>query len=345
MIRFADFEARRGARSFPLWQLLLLTICCSGCTQSSDSKLPVVRIGYQKTGTLNLVRLRGTLDDDLRRAGYGVEWFGFSSGPQLLEALNAGAIVFGHVGDAPPILAQSAGVSFVYVACAPPRAQEEAILVLADSSLRTVADLKGKRIALNKGSNVHYLLARVLKSAGVPYDSVQTVFLAPSDARAAFTGRSVDAWAAWDPYLAEAELNAGARVLADGEGLVTNRELHLASPTLVAERPEVIHTIIAGLNREDEWAKAHPDEVAAMIAAELGLEQAVIRRMIDRKGYGVAWIGDEVLSEQQQVADTLLELGLIPEPIDVRDAALPESFPKDAAAFAEGGGRTDNHKE
>jgi sulfonate transport system substrate-binding protein len=345
MIRFADFQARSATHWFALWQLVLVIICCCGCTRSSDSKLPVVRIGYQKTGTLNLVRLRGTLDDDLKRAGFRVQWISFSSGPQLLEALNADAIDFGHVGDAPPILAQSAGVEFVYVACAPPRAHEEAIVVPANSPLRTAADLNGKRVALNKGSNVHYLLARVLKSAGVPYEAVEKVFLAPSDARAAFTGGSVDAWAAWDPYLAEAELNAGARVLADGEGLVTNRELHLASRPFVAERPEVIHAIIAGLNREDVWAKAHPDQVAAMIAAELGLEEPVIRRVVDRKGYGVVWIGDEVLSEQQQVADTFLELGLIPAPLNVREAALPESFTRNAMPSAVGSGRGDNYKE
>jgi sulfonate transport system substrate-binding protein len=342
MTRFADSQAQDVTRWCAPLGLVLLVACCGGCTQSSDSKSPNVRIGYQKTGTLNLVRLRGTLDRDLERAGCRVRWIGFPSGPQLLEALNAGAIDFGHTGDAPPILAQAAGVSFVYAACAPPRPHEEAIVVPAKSPLRTVADLKGKRVALNKGSNVHLLLVRVLKSAGVPYESVHKVFLAPSDARAAFEGRSVDAWAVWDPYLAEAELNAGARVLADGEGLVTNRELHLASRRLVEEQPEVIRTIVAALDREDVWAKANPEQVAAMMAPELGLEPAVIRRVVDRKGYGVAWIRDEVLSEQQQVADTFLELGLIPAPIDVREAALPQSFTMDAVHSADGTSPGDN---
>ncbi len=93
----------------------------------------VVRIGYQKTGTLNLVRLRGTLAADLARLGVQIEWIGFPAGPQLLEALNAGALDFGHTGDAPPIMAQAAGVPFVYVAHepSPGRMKAEAIIVPA----------------------------------------------------------------------------------------------------------------------------------------------------------------------------------------------------------------------
>ncbi|MBA3484673.1 MAG: aliphatic sulfonate ABC transporter substrate-binding protein [Pirellulales bacterium] len=297
---------------------------------STNSKSEVVRIGYQKAGTLNLLRLRGQLEPDMQQMGLRVEWIGFPAGPQLLEALNAGAIDFGHVGDAPPILAQAAGVSFVYTACEPARAHAEAIIVPVNSPLTSVSDLAGKRVALNKGSNVHFLLVRALEAADVPYDKVEKVYLTPSDSRAAFEGGSVDAWAAWDPYLAEAELSSGARVLADGEGLVANREIHLASRRLVDERPEAVQAIVAALDREGTWARANVDEAATMLAAELSLRFEVMRRVIGRKGYGVTLIGDEVLSEQQQVADTFFEIGLIPSPIDVREARLPNSFTVDA---------------
>jgi sulfonate transport system substrate-binding protein len=213
----ADFRRTRGGRPLGWRFLLLIAVGCVSCTQSGDSPSKVVRIGYQKAGTLNLLRLRGQLEPDMERLGMRVEWVGFPAGPQLLEALNAGAIDFGHTGDAPPILAQAAGVSFVYTACEPARAHAEAIVVPDGSPLKSVADLAGKRVALNKGSNVHFLLVRALEAAGVPYDRVEKVYLTPSDSRAAFEGGSVDAWAAWDPYLAEAELNAAARVLADGE--------------------------------------------------------------------------------------------------------------------------------
>ena len=178
-------------------------------------------------------------------------------------------------------------------------------------------------MALNKGSNVHYLLARVLESAGVPFDQVRTVFLAPSDARAAFEGGSVDAWAVWDPYLAEAEVNAGARLLVDASHLVANREFHLASRQLALEHPLVIRAILAALGQEGEWARGHRDEVARVLAAELRLEKTVVQRTIDRKVYGIAAMTDDVIAEQQRIADLFYSLGLISKPIVVRETIMP----------------------
>jgi sulfonate transport system substrate-binding protein len=302
-----------------LWPMFVAT----GCSGIAEPQKDVIRIGYQKAGTLNLLRLRGTLLPYLNRQGVRIEWIGFPAGPQLLEALNAGAIDFGHTGDAPPILAQAAGVSFVYVGHEPSRPRSEAIVVPAGSPLRTPADLKGKSVALNKGSNVHYMLVRVLESAGVPFGQVRTVFLAPSDARAAFEGGSVDAWAIWDPYLAEAEVNAGARLLVDGSRLVANREFHLASRRLAVERPLVVRAIVAALNHEGQWALGHRDEVARVLAAELRLEKTVLERTVERKAYGIAAMTDDVIAEQQQIADVFYSLGLISKPVVVREAIIP----------------------
>src|SRR5207245_5772966 len=186
----------------------------------------VVRIGFQKYGKLMLLKSKGTLEEKLKAAGYKVVWTEFPSGPPLLEALNVGAIDFGNTGEAPPIFAQAAGAPLQYVAYEPPAPKGEAILVPKDSPLKSVADLKGKRVALNKGSNVHYLLVKALEKAGLKYTDIQPVFLAPSDALAAFTRGSVDAWVIWDPYEAAAEASTGARILADGTGLVANHQFY-----------------------------------------------------------------------------------------------------------------------
>src|SRR6201991_1423823 len=146
----------------------------------------VVRIGFQKYGKLVLLKGKGTLEGRLKAIGYSVEWKEFPAGPQLLEALNVGAIDFGSTGETPPIFAQAAGAPLVYVAHEPPAPKGEAILVPKDSPIKTLADLKGKKIAFNKGSNVHYLLVKALEKAGLKYGDVQPVFLAPADARAAF---------------------------------------------------------------------------------------------------------------------------------------------------------------
>ena len=171
----------------------------------------VVRIGFQKYGKLVLLKSKGTLEEKLKAAGYKVVWTEFPSGPPLLEALNVGAIDFGNTGEAPPIFAQAAGAPIQYVAYEPPAPKGEAILVPKDSKLTSVADLKGKKVALNKGSNVHYLLVKALEKAGVKYSEIEPVFLAPADARAAFERGAVDAWVIWDPFQAAAEAATGAR--------------------------------------------------------------------------------------------------------------------------------------
>ncbi len=151
--------------------------------EKQDKQDKVVRIGFQKYGKLVLLKSKGTLEDKLKASGYRVVWTEFPSGPPLLEALNVGAIDFGNTGEAPPIFAQAAGAPIQYVAYEPPAPKGEAILVPKDSKLNSVVDLKGKKVALNKGSNVHYLLVKALEKAGVKYSEIEPVFLAPADAR------------------------------------------------------------------------------------------------------------------------------------------------------------------
>ncbi len=303
--------------------LLLLPLAVMGCgADSNTAGSPTVRIGYQKAGTLNLMRLRGTLKPELDRLGVSIEWVGFSAGPLLLEALNAGSIDFGMTGDTPPILAQAAGVPFVYVAYEPRRPRSEAILVPTTSPLKSVADLRGHKVAFNKGSNVHYFLVRALEAAGLGYKDVQPVFLPPSDARAAFVGGSVDAWVTWDPYFAEAEINKVARVLADGDGVAANREFHLASRKFAQDHPDVIRALIKAIGTEGEWATAHKDKVSEILAAEMKIDLKSVQRMIERRVYGITAMDDAVVAEQQQIADTFASLGLIPRPVSVREAVL-----------------------
>src|ERR1700743_1098369 len=206
-----------------------------------------VRIGYQKYGKLVLLKGKGSLEEKLRPLGYKVSWTEFPSGPPLLEALNVGAIDFGVAGETPPIFAQAAGAPLVYLAYDPPAPQGEAILVPKDSALKSVAELKGKKVALNKGSNVHYLLVKALEKAGLKYTDIQPVFLAPSDALAAFSRGSVDAWVIWDPYEAAAEASTGARVLADGTGIVSNYQFYFTSKSFLAQDAKAVDTTLEAL--------------------------------------------------------------------------------------------------
>ena len=251
-----------------------------------------IRIGYQKYGTLVLLKTKGLLEEKLKPLGVSVEWTEFPAGPQLLEALNVGAIDYGTTGEAPPIFAQAAGAPLVYVGYEPPAPGGEAILVPQDSPLQTVADLKGKNVALNKGSNVHYLLVKALEKEGVAYSEIQTSFLPPADARAAFEKGAVDAWVIWDPFLAAAEAATGARQLADGTGIVQNHQFYLASRSFVEARPDVVDVVFEAIGEIDEWVKASPGEVAAEFSPALGIpapilevavEPAILRHQADRR--------------------------------------------------------------
>jgi sulfonate transport system substrate-binding protein len=278
-----------------------------------------VTIGYQKYGSLILLKNKGTLEPRLKKLGYSVRWAEFPAGPQLLEALNAGAVDFGNTGEAPPIFAQAAGAGLIYVGFEPAAPKGEAILVPQNSPIKSLADLKGKNIALNKGSNVHYLLVKALEKAGIPYSDVKTSYLTPADGLAAFQRRAVDAWAIWDPFQAAAEKQFGARTLADGTGLVSNYQFYLASRNLVAHDPAAIDAILAGVKEIGQWSKQNPKAVAAQFAPLLGIPAPILEVAVKRQEFDVKPVNDAVAAQQQEVADAFLKLGLIPKPIKIAD--------------------------
>lgn len=289
-------------------------------TAAAHAEDKVVRIGFQKYGTLILLKTKGLLEEKLKPQGYTVEWTEFPAGPQLLEALNVGSIDFGTTGEAPPIFAQAAGAPLVYVGYEPPAPEAEAILVPQDSPLKTVADLKGKKVALNKGSNVHYLLVKALEKAGLAYTDIEVNFLPPADARAAFEKGAVDAWVIWEPFLAAAEAATGARQLANGSGVVDNHEFYLSSRDFLDAHPDAVDTILASLGEVDTWINANRSDVAGQFAPALGIPKEILEVAVQRRSYGVKPITPEVAAAQQKIADVFFNLGLIPSAIRIADA-------------------------
>lgn len=285
----------------------------------------VLRIGHQK-GWLSILKGRGTLEKRLTPLGVKVTWTEFTAGPVQLEALNVGSIDFGDVGEAPPIFAQAAGAPLVYVGATVPRPALEAVLVPKDSPIRSVADLKGKRVAYNKGSNVNYFLVKLLEKHGLKFSDVQSVYLAPADARAAFERGAVDAWVIWDPFLAAAQHTLGARLLADATGAALNRQFYFTSQKYVAQNADVLRLALEAVNAIEHWAQHNPQDAATELAAVLGLAPAIIALHLSRTPFGVVPVTPEILAEQQDIADTFHTLKLIPKKIDVRQAASPVSL-------------------
>jgi sulfonate transport system substrate-binding protein len=300
----------------------LATLIClmliSG-TPTAVAQENVVRMGHQRVGAYALLKTRGMLEDRLKPLGYTVSWKEFSSGPQLLEGLKVGAVDFGHGGEAPPIFAQAAGAAFLYIGHEPPAPQGEAILVPKDSPIKTIADLKGKKIALNKGSNVHYLLVRALESAGLRYADVDVVFLSPTDGRAAFDKGAVDAWVIWEPYRTAAEMSSGARTLADGRGLVSNHEFFFVTKSFAETHPQVIDVVLSAAR--DVYAEAVTDMAgtAKAFSVAAGFPTPVMEVALSRRGFGVQPMSNQVIADQQKIADTFKTLGLITAAINVSD--------------------------
>ena len=285
----------------------------------TQAQAETLRIGYQKYGTLVLLKAKGSLEKRLAEQGIEVQWTEFPGGPQLLEGLNVGSIDFGTTGEAPPIFAQAAGADLLYVAHEPPAPTSEAILVPKDSALKSVSELKGKKIALNKGSNVHYLLVRALEDAGLKYSDIQPVYLPPADARAAFERGSVDAWVIWDPFQAAAEHQLQARTLRNGEGLVANHQFYLAARPYAEKHPDVVSVLVEEIRGIGEWTLANSAEATAQVAPLLGLSPEITRTAVERQAYGAQLITPDVVEAQQQIADTFSDLKLIPKRLSIKD--------------------------
>ncbi len=327
------FERLRfGALPLPAIALAALVVL-AGCRGSSASaslserespnKVSQVRIGYQKSSVLLLVKWRGLLQRTLLSRGVAVQWAEFPTGPAVIEAINANQLDLGFVGEAPPIFGQAASDALVYIATEPPAPQSEGIVVKSGSSIHAVQDLRGRTVAFNKGSNVQYLVARALEHAGLRYDDVKIVFLAPADARAAFESGTVDAWAVWDPYLASAEVGLDAHLIANAEGLANNYLFYVGRREFAEQSPVLTHDIIDQIVATDAWVSEHLDETASYLAPLLGIDPRAMSLSVHRATWGVRPIDDQIVASQQRVADTFRELGLLSKPLRVSDA-LPK---------------------
>ena len=223
----------------------LLLSAMAGAFAASIAAVPArsqtareLRIGLQKGGAILIARQQKTIEKALEPLGVKVSWHEFQFGPPLLEALNAGAIDFGTAGDAPPIFAQAARADLYYIASL--GGSENAIIVPEASPIKTLADLKGRKIAFGKGSSAHSLLLAALEKAGVAFSDIEPVYLAPADATAAFARGSVDAWSIWDPYLALAELKENVRVIAFDKDVHKPNAFYIAGSDFVERHPALV---------------------------------------------------------------------------------------------------------
>lgn len=282
--------------------------------------LSELKIGYQKTGLPVIARQQKLIEKALEPKGVSVTWVEFTAGPPLVEALNVGAINVGWVGDAPPIFGQSAGAAIVYVAALPGNLDGEAIIAKEGSGIASVKDLKGKKVAVGKGTSAHNLLIAALEANGLQFSDVEVVYLPPADAAAAFASDKVDAWSIWDPFLAIAETNYKPKALVRSPEVLKVNTYFLANRDFADGNPEVVTTVVNQLKESAAWADANRDKVAAALHEVTGVPLEAQTLAANRAKFGVFPITEEIVANQQATADRFFKLGLIPNAIKVSDA-------------------------
>ncbi|WP_445634398.1 Aliphatic sulfonate ABC transporter substrate-binding protein [Nostoc sp. DSM 114161] len=302
----------------------------SNTASSNTTEKQVVRIVRSKQLTgLAVLEKQGNLDKRLESLGFKVQWPEFAAGPQQLEAINANGLDIASTAESPPVFSQAAGAPLVYLATTYPSGKAVSLLVPVNSPIKSVADLKGKKIAFQKASIGHYLLVKALEKGGLKLSDVQSVFLPPPDANVAFSQGKVDAWFIWEPFVTRNVQNKVGRVLVDGGELRDTGNFYSTSRQFYEAHPDVIKVFLEELEKAEIWTKEHPKEVAQLLAPVTQLDPPTLEIMHSKYSYGVLPIIDKTITKQQEVADKWYSLGLIPKKVDVKVGFLtPEEYAK-----------------
>jgi sulfonate transport system substrate-binding protein len=311
-----------------LLKLLPLVLALSACTQKNEPPTQILHVGSQRGGTKAMMIASGVL----KGAPYKIEWSEFAAAQPLLEAIGAGAVDVGLAGDAPFMFAYQSGSPIKAVAAqlmTDRPTDSLAIMVPRGSSIRSLADLKGRNVATTRGSVGHYLVIRALSQAQLPRDWVKLVFLAPGDARAAFSTGAVDSWAIWTPYV-KAAIDDGARVIVDGHNLVRGYGFDVANEKSIAAKRAILADFLNREARALAWAKQNPDAYAEVLARETRLPAALARDLAVKAARLMVPITDEVIAYQQDVIDDFRRAGA-----GVGTRPLTQAFDRNLASPAE----------
>jgi sulfonate transport system substrate-binding protein len=284
-----------------------------------------VRIGYQKSSTLiTLLKTQGTLEKTLNDANIDVSWHEFPSGLPLLESLNIGNVdISADVADTVPIFAQAAQARLTYFAEETPSPAAQAIVVPKDSPIQSLADLKGKKVAVTKAAGTHYLLIAALAKGGLKFSDIQPAYLTPADGRAAFENNKVDAWVTWEPFLTSVQRQLPTRTLADGAGLASYKRYYLTSTPYAKAHPEVLKLVFDQLQKAGQWVKANPKQAAAVLGPLWGnLDASTVEIANSHRTYEVRPVKADQLGEQQKIADAFFAAGLLPKAVDAADVEI-----------------------
>ncbi|NUT28926.1 MAG: ABC transporter substrate-binding protein, partial [Streptomyces sp.] len=294
---------------------LVLTACGGNSAAETSTDIDgqgslTLNVGDQKGGSEAILRAAG----ELKNLDYRIKWSTFTSGPPLLEAVNAKAVDIGGVGNTPPVFAAGAGSKITAVAAFKGTSKGDAILVPNDSKLTKPAQLRGRSIAVAQGSSANYQLVASLKEAGLSLSDVKVKYLQPADALAAFSAGKVDAWAVWDPYTSQVLLSEQGRILTTGDGVTNGLTFQVAAPSALRDKKKAaaIKDYLERLRRATEWVHDHEEEWAKVWAKDTGLPYDVALASVKRTNatrISVA-VDKPLIASEQEIADTFTALKL-----------------------------------
>ena len=341
MISTFKIKIFRGLRLFLLTGLLMKTVLTLvGCTAQSQNnisdpntkpygiKTKVLRMGYQQAG--DLVRITKVLEKRLNPLGVKVEWAQFAQGPQLMEAMNVGKIDLGAVGETPPIFAQAAGAQIVYVVGShrtENSGKGSAIAVPPNSPIKTIKDIKGQKVVFQRASASHYFILRALEKVGLKPSDIKVLSIPTVESSAPFLSGKIPVWVTGDPYLALAEKTGKIRILLTAQGLESPGGYYIGGKQFAIDNPELLRIVIEEIDRIQHWSQSHPKETVKLIAPYQKLPEDVLELAVSRRTYGLRAISPDLIQEQQRVADYFYKNGIIPKPLNIKEATLtPEQY-------------------
>jgi len=288
-----------------------------------------LRVGDQKGNSQAVMEAAGVLKD----VPYKIEWKEFPAAAPLLEALGAGAIETGLVGDAPFTFAAAANVPVKAIAAVRQSRDGLAVLVPEQSRIKSFDDLRGKKIATGRGSIGHQLILAALEARGWKPDDVQIAFLAPSDAKVAYTQGSVDAWSTWEPYVSQEEVLFKSRRVITGEGLTPGLGFQVATPTAIKDKRPELEDFVRRLAAARAWSAGNVSSYAETWGKLMNIPTSVPLNWLTRAKIRIAPIDDAVISDEQTTIDLYFRAGLIKQNLkaaDIVDRSFTEAIGKGA---------------
>lgn len=303
-----------------LWAVVALYGFKQTDAGSSNSSEQTVTIGYQKGDPFDIAKQRGEFVKKMKAKGYKVVFKEFQDGSSLMQALKAGSVDYARTGDTPPVSALSTGTKLTFVTAGSSKAKGSGLLVKKSSSISSIKDLKGKKVAYTKGTSSQYMLLAALKKAGMSADDITWVNMDQSSASVAFSKGKVDGWATWDPYTAQAEVNQNAKVLVSGVGITNNRDYVLSTQSYAKSNTKVSKYLIKYLEEDMKWANNNHSELIDMMSKSLKVSKSVVKKMVERRSYGIYTMNSTYAKEEQKIADLFYDEGLIENKVTVSDS-------------------------